>query len=99
MGGRLIHGIDLYTGKYGNSMFPQQMTRIIVVAKYDKIKLPGSNNMSACYNKSLVPGLRARQHFTARVHPAIFKPDKIDRGYYNGARSVFNNYSSSPNGL
>ena len=26
-------------------MFPQQMTRIIVMAKYDKIKLPGSNNM------------------------------------------------------
>ena len=26
-------------------MFPQQMTRVIVIAKYDKIKLPGSNNM------------------------------------------------------
>ena len=26
-------------------MFPQQMTRIIVMAKYDKIELPGSNNM------------------------------------------------------
>ena len=25
--------------------FPQQMTRITVMAKYDKIKLPGSNNM------------------------------------------------------
>ena len=36
-------------------MLPQQMTRIIVIAKYDKIKLPGSNKMyrtqlSACYN-------------------------------------------------
>ena len=28
-----------------NLMFPQQMTRIIVMAKYDKTKLPGSNNM------------------------------------------------------
>ena len=26
-------------------MYPQQLTRIIVMAKYDKIKLPGSNNM------------------------------------------------------
>ena len=26
-------------------MFPQQMRRIIVMAKYDNIKLPGSNNM------------------------------------------------------
>ena len=26
-------------------MFRQQMTRIVLVAKYDKIKLSGSNNM------------------------------------------------------
>ena len=26
-------------------MFPQQMTRVIAMAKYGKIKLPGSNNM------------------------------------------------------
>ena len=26
-------------------MFSQQMIRIIVMAKYDEIKLPGSNNM------------------------------------------------------
>ena len=26
-------------------MFPQQMTRIIVMAKYHKNKLPGSNNV------------------------------------------------------
>ena len=55
-----------------NSMFRLQMTRIVVVGgQIWSTQASGSNNMSICYSFSLVPGLRARQHFTERVHQLI----------------------------
>ena len=35
-------------------MFRQQMTRIVLVARYDEIKLPGSNNMHRIQLRALV---------------------------------------------
>ena len=68
-------------------MFPQQMTRIIVVAKYDKNKLPRSNNMyrtqlwalattKALYQVWEQDTISQREY----IHVAIFRPDKINRG-------------------